>query len=213
MDRRAADSNGLGQTEASKEAGLKDEFYDLDFSVQKSRRYHEKLSGFYGNWRDRIRVVTVIAGSSAFLLVVKDWQRAAEAITAFVALWAVLDIIIRPDKKHELHDELGRKFTALAARLQEAPQTAEALRALTAERLRIEENEPPCKRLVDLEARNDECRARGFPSRMLVPLSTSQRFFGYYGASFGMKRLEAWKADCEHASIPSGGLAATSAHT
>jgi hypothetical protein len=64
---------------------------------------------------------------------------------------------------------------------------------LTAQRLLIEEGEPPCKRLVDLEARNDECRPRGFPPDELVTLSKWQRRFGRY-ADFGLQRLEDWKA-------------------
>ena len=69
------------------------------------------------------------------------------------------------------------------------------MRELTAERLLSELGEPPCKRLVDLEARNDECRARGFSPDELAPLGKLQRLFGYYGAAFGMQRLEDWKAN------------------
>jgi hypothetical protein len=182
----------LGQAAAAEEIAL--EFHHLNFAVQKSRRYHEKLSAFYGKWRDRMRVVTAIAGSGAFVVVVAKYQHAAEWITAFVALWAVLDIIIMPDKKHDLHNELCKRFTGLAAKLHQIPRTPESLRELTAERLILEQAEPPCKRLVDLEARNDECRAQGMSPDELVPLSGPQRFFGYYGASFGMRRLENWKA-------------------
>ncbi|MGY3347148.1 MULTISPECIES: hypothetical protein [unclassified Bradyrhizobium] len=60
--------------------------------------------------------------------------------------------------------------------------------------MEIEKLEPPCKRLVDLQARNDECRARGFPPDELAPLNWTQRVFGYF-FTFGMRRLEDWKAD------------------
>jgi len=185
----------LGSATTSAEEELSNLFYDLDFSVHKSRRYHEKLAGFYGKWRDRIRIVTAIAGSGAFLIVVAKHQNAAEWITGFIALWAVLDIIIMPDKKHDLHNELCKLFISLAAKIQQSARTELALRELKAERLLIEQGEPPCKRLVDLEARNDECRAQGYPPDDLVPLSKWQRFVGYYGANVGMERLEKWKAD------------------
>lgn len=58
-------------------------------------------------------------------------------------------------------------------------------------RLRIERDEPPVKRLVDLQARNDECRARNFAPEREVPLSGWQRRFGYF-FTFGMARLENW---------------------
>lgn len=195
-------SHGLGQAAPSKE-GLASEFYDLDFSVHRSRRYHEKLARFYASWRDRFRIVTAFAGSGAFLLIAKDFQVAAEFVTAFVALWAIIDIIVGPDKKHDLHNELCKRFTGLAAKIQQATNTEEAIRELKAERLLIEENEPPCKRFVDFEARNDECRARGFPADDFVPLRGWQRELGYYGFQFGMGRIEDWKASRERAAATS----------
>jgi len=142
-----------------------------------------------------MRIVTAIAGSGAFFVVVAQYQHAAEIVTAFVGLWAILDIIVMPDKKHDIHNDLCKRFTSLAAKIQHLPRTEESLRELVGERLVLEQSEPPCKRLVDLEARNDECRARGFPPDELVPLSGWQRFFGYYGAQIGMARLEQWKAE------------------
>lgn len=183
----------LGQASQAK-VDLDQEFFSLDFSIHKSRRYHEKLASFYAGWRDRMRVVTAVAGSAAFFIVVARSQHAAEVITAFVALWAVLDIIFMPDKKHDKHNELGKRFTALAVKMHQSPQTADALHELTAERLLIEENEPPCKRLVDLESRNDEWRSRGYSPDELVPLNGWQSFFGYW-VTFGLPRLERWKAE------------------
>jgi len=186
-------SHGLGPAPSAEER-LAGEFYDLDFSVHRSRRYHEKLARFYASWRDRFRIVTACAGSGAFLLIVRDFQVAAEFVTAFVALWAVVDIIVGPDKKHDLHNELCKRFTGLAAKIQQVPNTKESLRELVAERLLIEQNEPPCKRFVDFEARNDECRARGFPPDDFVPLRRWQRELGYYGFQLGMGRIEEWRA-------------------
>jgi hypothetical protein len=180
---------------APAQEGLSWDFYDLDFSVQKSRRYHEKLCAFYGVWRDWIKIVSVIAGSGIFvLLLVASASHFAEVVAAFVALWAILDYVIEPAKKAEKHCELGERFTDLAILIARSERTAEALGDLKARRFEIEKLEPPCKRLVDLQARNDECRARGFSPDDLVPLSWLQRSFGYI-FTFGLKRLEDWKAD------------------
>lgn len=140
-----------------------------------------------------MKIVTAIAGSGAFILVTADVEHWAAAAAAFIALWAVVDIIVSPDKRAETHKELGQRFVDLAARLAMSPQTADAYPALLAERLKIERDEPPVKRLVDLLARNDECRARDFPSEDQVPLSWWQRRFGYF-ATFGLARLEGWQA-------------------
>jgi hypothetical protein len=185
--------NRLGQTQTARE-GLKWEFYDLDFSVRKSRRYHEKLCSFYGVWRDWVKIVTVVTGSGLFFLLTADAKHGAEWLAAFVAAWAAVDYMVSPDRKADQHRELCEEFLSLAAKIERSPRTEEAYRELAAERLELERNEPPCKRLVDLQARNDECRARDFPPEDIVPLSEMQRKLGYF-ATFGMKRLEDWKAE------------------
>ena len=48
----------------------------------------------------------------------------------------------------------------------------------------------PIHRLIDLQARNEEMRARGYSDGDLVPLDWWQKTFGYI-ATFGMQRLEA----------------------
>lgn len=190
------ENDGLGSAppDAAEAEDLGWRFYDLDFSVRKSRRYHEKLCAFYGVWRDWVKIVTVLAGCGAFFLIFADAKHAAEVFTAFVAAWAAVDYMVAPDKKAEKHRDLREEFIDLAKRIQTSARTEKAYHALEAERLELEKAEPPCKRLVDLQARNDECRARDFPPEDLVPLTHMQRTLGYV-VTFGMKRLEDWKAE------------------
>lgn len=200
--RQGEPGDGLGSTKTTVDHSAEaqeiiGEFHDLDFAVHRSRRYHDKLAAFYGAWRDWARIVTALAGSGAFVLVVADTV-VGKWLAGFVALWAVLDIIAMPDKKAQAHSDLSKRFTSLAARIAETAETKEALRALKAARLLIEEGEPPCRRLVDLEARNDECRARGYSPDEIVPLSWKQRRFGRF-FDFDMGRLEDWKAERQRA--------------
>jgi len=192
MARQDHRKHGLGQA-APAEERLKWDIYDLDFSVRKSRRYHERLCGFYGVWRDWVKIVTVVAGSGLFFLVFAGAKSAAEILAGFVALWAAVDYMVAPDKKAEKHRDLCERFIELAKQIETMPQTEKAYRQLAAERLELEKAEPPCKRLIDLQARNDECRSRDYPPEDIVPLSSMQRVFGYF-ATFDMKRLEEWKA-------------------
>jgi hypothetical protein len=170
---------------------MKWEFYDLDFSVSKSRRYHERLSAFYAAWRDRLKYATAITGCSAFVLLFAE-GRLGTWLSAGVAFWSILDLIARPDLKAEKHRVLCNKFLELKRDLETAPRTRAALQELKARRVEIEKEDDPCKRLVDLMARNDECRAQNYPSSSLVPLSWHQEFFGYW-ITYGMRRLNRWR--------------------
>ncbi len=150
------------------------------------------LCSFYGAWRDWMRIITAIAGSGAFVLIKAKIEVWAELLSAFVALWAVVDIIVSPDKKGERHSRLCEQFTRLAERIARSQRTQEAYDENLAARLRIERDEPPVKRLVDLQTRNDECRARDFPPDDEVPLnwcSDSSAFF----FTFGMSQLDTSK--------------------
>ncbi|HEV2602503.1 MAG TPA: hypothetical protein VGU24_02465 [Microvirga sp.] len=141
-----------------------------------------------------MKVVTVISGSGAFFLLSAGAETWATAFSAFVAMWAILDIVISPDKKSEKHSDLASKFTDLAAKLEASEPTENLYRQLCQERLLVEKTEPPVKRLVDIQARNDECRARGFPPEDIAPLTGPQRYLGYF-VTFGMEKLEQWKAN------------------
>ncbi|MGB9368461.1 MAG: hypothetical protein WCE79_20865 [Xanthobacteraceae bacterium] len=188
-------NDGLGPAApgAAEAQELKDRFYDLDFSVQKSRRYHERFCAFYGGWRDWVKIITVVAGSGLFLFVLGGWKHTSEGLAAFVALWAMIDYLVAPDKKAEKHCELCEKFINLAIEIENAERSEKTFKKLMTRRYEIEREEPPVKRLIDLQARNDECRARDFPPEDIVPLSVPQRTFGYF-LTFGMDRLEEWKA-------------------
>jgi hypothetical protein len=139
-----------------------------------------------------MKIVTVITGSGAFFLITIDFENSAKFFAAFVALWAVIDIVVSLDKKATLHADLTRGFTVLAGKIAAVPMTEAAYTELSAERLRLDHDDFPSKRFVDLHAGNDECRARGFPADDLVPLSKWQRRLGYY-MTLGMERLEVWK--------------------
>jgi hypothetical protein len=197
MARSRRADHRLGQTEPTDQAAqerLESEIYDLDFSVRKSRRYHEKLCAFYGAWRDWAKIVAVVASSGAAVLVFAEAKYAAELFVSIASLWAVIDYLATPDKMAQKHCELRDRFIELATKIELMPHTQAAYRKLAAERLMIEKEEPPCKRLVDLQARNEECRSRDYPPEELVPLSGMQRKFGYF-FPFGTGRLERWKAE------------------
>jgi hypothetical protein len=182
----------LGQTATAEKIRIDGDLEFLSFGIQKSRRYHERLCAFYQGWRDAMKIVAVISGSGAFFLIFSGQEHVAGIISAFVAMWAILDIIAGPDKKSDIHGELAKRFTMLGARLAAAKPDIETYNAILAERYSIEADEPPCKRIIDIISRNDECRARDYSADQIAPISTAQRYLGYF-FTFGMGRLERWK--------------------
>jgi len=111
--------DGLGQAETNPDAAeaeeqaLTGEFYDLGFSICRSRRYHERLAHFYAYWRDANRIATVVAGSGLFVLISIGYGQFAAYVSAAFALWAMIDFLVTPDKKAERHEELRAAFIDL----------------------------------------------------------------------------------------------------
>ena len=108
-----------------------------------------------------------------------------------MATATTFDLVFAFSERADKQEHLRRCFTELAAQIVEWKPTPENLARAQAERLRIEAEDSGEKRLVDLQADNEEARARGVAPEDLIPLSRPQRWFGYV-ATFGMKRLEDW---------------------
>ncbi|HEY1751775.1 MAG TPA: hypothetical protein VGG29_10955, partial [Caulobacteraceae bacterium] len=154
-----------------------DGFLPVSFGVEKSRRYHAYMREFYRRCHDWTLALTAISGSAAFVSLIGDNPSTviAKALTFVVAVATTLDLVFDFSRKADKHDVLCRRFTELAAKIVEWDATEANRRQASAERVRIESDEPTERRLVEIWAHNDECRARGHGADEMVPLTVLQR--------------------------------------
>lgn len=178
-----------------------DEYYYLSFAVEKSRRYHTKMQAFYDGWYDWTRAATALTGTASFFVLLVKGTELAKYLTAVVASAASLDSVFHFNRKARRHELLAKRFTDLSAKIAGWEALPTNLKKGKVERLKIERDEPPEKRLVDLQAYNEELRARGKPESALILLTPAQRIFGY-SLTFGMRKIEAWKAAQEAIPVP-----------
>ena len=170
-----------------------DEYHDVCFAVRKSRRYHAKMNAFYDWCHHLSRAATALTGTASFFVLLAKGMGIATYLTAVVAAAASIDSVFRFERKARTHSALCRRFIELDAKIQRLEPVPANLRKVRAERLKIEADEPPVRRLIDLQAQNEECRAQGIGPEHLVPLGFLQRRLGYV-FTFGMPRLERWEA-------------------
>ena len=171
-----------------------DPYYVVSIGVHKSRRYHMKMCAFYQSMNDFVLGANAILGASAFMALLGGKNTLlAQILIGIVAALSATDNVLGFGKKSKLHADLGRQFTDLAANMALWDADKQNYRKACAERIKIEKDEPPIRRLVDLEARNDELRCRGYSDKDMVPLNWFQRTFGRLW-TFGMPRLERWLA-------------------
>lgn len=184
---------GTAKAEAVKdvETWSDGDYYNISFSIGKSRRYHAKMADFYRLCHHTVVASSALTGTSAFVALFSGNPEIAQWLTGVVACASTLDLVFAFSERADKQENLRRGFTELAARMVEWQATPEKLARARAERLRLEAEDSGERRLVDLQAENEESRARGVSPEELVPLSQAQRWFGYI-ATFGMNRLENW---------------------
>jgi hypothetical protein len=161
------------------------------------------MQAFYDGCYDWSRSATALTGTASFFVLLVKGTELAKYLTAIVASASALDSVLHFNRKARRHELLSKRFTDLSAKIAGWKPTPENLKKAEVERLKIERDEPPVKRLVDLQAWNEELRARGKPESALIPLTTPQRWFGYM-FTFGMAKIERWKAAQEAAQTKAG---------
>jgi hypothetical protein len=152
------------------------------------------MQSFYDGCYNGTRVATALSGTASFFSLIAGGTEIAKWLTGIVAAAATFDQVFRFNRRARTHEALTRRFTDLSSKIAGWEAVPQNLKKAKAERLRIERDEPPVKRLIDLKAQNEEVRARGISDDHCVPLSPLQRTLGYVW-TFDMRRLEKWEAE------------------
>jgi hypothetical protein len=175
-----------------------DPYYKISLAVHRSRRYHAKMRAHYERLSNLILAANAILGTGAFVSLFGPNGAIPKVLIGIVAAGSALDRVLGFAHKAKVYDGLCRRFTELAAGLEQWDATPANLKKATSKRYKIEEDEPTVRRLVDLDARNEELRARGYSADEMVPLSSLQKNLGCF-VTFDMRRLERWLEERENA--------------
>ena len=164
---------------------LHKDFHNLLFDVRRSVRYHDKREGFFLAVRNTTDFVVFILGSAAALIITQTifsgWPIWSKAIVPLVAAVCTgITLVLQVGSKAIAHNSLKRRFIALEQKLiafQRSPK-AEQMDEIQMERLSIEKDEPPIKRVLDTICHNELIHAMGSKHRdRIVPISLLQRLF------------------------------------
>ena len=134
---------------------LKSNIEALDFSVEKSMRYHQRRRGHYEFCHNAFMFLTIISGSAAFAELSANFGAAA-------AIFAAIDLVWGLSHQAKNHEILFRRFSELAIsiRTTRAP-TAELHAEWVRKRIDIETDEPPIYWALEAACDNEVRRAWG----------------------------------------------------
>ena len=128
---------------------------ELNFAVEKSMRYHQRIRGHYDYRHKAIMFLTIIFGSAAFSEVV-EWSR---YFGALVAVLAAVDLVFSLSHRARDHEILFRQFSDLASVLRTSSKTQENYDTWLKARLAIEANELPVYWALEADCDNEVRRA------------------------------------------------------
>lgn len=159
-----------------------DDFDPLLFGIRRSVRYHTRRRRFFERWSRVTNYVAVLFSSAAIYALVDTWGTDwTVGMAALVSGLSGLDLVVGTARMAWLHESLARRFVELERRIIRAgPMTDTRRRQFTAARLRIEADEPPPRRWLDVLCHNELCRAIGAPAEDLRALRWHERVFAQF---------------------------------
>jgi hypothetical protein len=144
----------------------------LLFGVRRSIRYHIRRRKLFERLDFLTKFLAVIGGSGTIISVSNPVPNKTLAVFfgSIVAFFAALDLVVGCSKAARAHHDLIRKFSALEQKiiLASGDITESELNRLTTERLKIEEEEPPTMRILNVLCHNELVKARGLDKKHLV---------------------------------------------
>jgi len=160
------------------------QFEDLDkrsywllFGVRRSARYHDRRRAWFDGWHNVTLFLSFFGSSAAAAAVLGAFPKfAAVAASAMVALLATMDLVIGFARKAAFHHILKWRFIELEKNIPIRSFSDEEYQQFREQRLEIEKDELPVKRLLDLLCYYEQCRADGVEQDGIHGISWWRKF-------------------------------------
>ena len=171
----------------------KDKGNDLLFDVRRSVRYHMRRRRFYEGRNRLTNALASILGSAAVVAFLskfgQDYGTLMAILTAFIAVFAAIDLASSTAAMARLHSDLARKFIDLEQSLVLMSDPGEVeLREAQATRLKIEADEPPIYRILDTLCYNEMFIAYGYDRSELFIVPWYKRIAAHF-MDFGYQSI------------------------
>ncbi len=152
----------------------------LLFSIRRSVRYHTARRKFFDSINNTVTAVSLISGTASVAAILSSHQTTTILLGVLVTVLNALNLVIKSSEKARNHADFVRKFIELEKKLLKKPFaefTFDELSAIEQERLDIERDEPPIKRVLDIICHNELAIAMGAPPEEIYEVGWWQKTF------------------------------------
>ncbi len=146
------------------EAGRAREIERLLFGVQRSVRYHDRREAFFARVSRVATWLSAVSSTAAIGAMVDESKIAGMVLAGFAASLSVASLVLGAGDMARKHLDLRRRFIALERQIARGATAATdaAVAEWTAQRLEIEEGEPPTLVTLNRICSNEQTRAQGW---------------------------------------------------
>lgn len=159
-------------------SGTNDAHEDLLFTLRLSALYHDRRRSFLRTLSNVSQWATILFSTTAAASILKGADPWIPATIAFVvaalSTWA---FVTSPVDGACRHDDLRRRYLSLEARLRTSKKSEELIAQTDADRLVVDQDEPPLLSVLMTLCQNDLWRREGYEPSQMVKVTAWQRFF------------------------------------
>lgn len=156
--------------------------HEVSYRLRLSIRYHQRRTRFFDLWDKWIKVLIVLAGTSAFAtLTIGTFDASiAKWMSAVIAVMGILNLVFAFSEKARNHADLVRRYSELEAELaaMRVPTKSGLLDINRRIRL-IEAGEPPTLGALVVLCQNEIAMQEGY-ERQVTPLRWYYRAFAHF---------------------------------
>ncbi len=156
--------------------------HEVSYRLRLSIRYHQRRTRFFDLWDKWIKVLVVLAGTSAFATLTIEAADASIAkwISAVIAVMGILSLVFAFSEKARTHANLARRYSELEAELAAMRTPRKGNLVDIDRRIRlIEADEPPTLGALVVLCQNEIALQEGHDGQ-ITPLRWYHRILAHF---------------------------------
>ncbi|WP_416462535.1 hypothetical protein [Sphingomonas sp. VDB2] len=159
---------------------MSDPRYKTEFSLSRLIRYCGKRQRFFDGLHRLSLFINTIAGSSAFVTIIANMPHVAAWLTAIVAVVSALDNVVGFSERARLYAQQRSRYYELYCDLVKSKPSGFVEDVYKERKLRIDRDNPPILRVLDVVSRNEEDISRGHPYGETIFISKFRYFMRHF---------------------------------
>lgn len=158
---------------------MTDNRYKTEYGLSRLIRYCGKRQRFFDGLHKISLFINAVAGSSAFVTIIAGIPNVAAGLTACIAIISAIDNVVGFSERARKYSEQRIRYYDLYCELVKTRVDKFSEDFFRERKLRIDRDNPPILRVLDVVARNEEDISRGYNYNDTIYISRIRYIFSH----------------------------------